>query len=370
MIELLHFPLDSETASVSLGKRVYRLTLDLGFSPARATRLGLAVCEIAEKLDKDADGLSIQIGFQPSNDGFDLAIAFPVELKPAARDLANRVFDRVIALTSGEAVHGCLMLEEIPDRGFIPTESFLERQREQISELSRGELLSELNRRNEELQALLVELRARAEEDRRREQAAAEQERRKNRELSVAYTELDALREKDRQLANYDILTGLPSRVLFHDRLTQAVAHSRRDSNRVALCFLDLDHFKAVNDTGGHAAGDRVLAIAAERMGEGRRGSDTLARIGGDEFTLILPDVSGVEAVRRIAQSIVESISQPFMVDGRRFDIGVSIGVSFFPDDAIATEALIRCADEAVYAVKGSGRSNVCFYAELDGHGD
>lgn len=370
MIELIQFPLDSETASVSLGKRVYRLTLDIGFSAARAARFGLAICEIAEQFDKDARRSSIQIGFQRSNEGFDLAIAFPVDLTPAERDLANKAFDRVIELTSGKAVHGCLVLQEIPDRGFIPTESFLERQREQISELSRGELLSELSRRNEELHALLVELRARAEEDRRREQAAAEQERRKNRELSAAYTELDALREKDRRLANYDIVTGLPTRVLFHDRLTQAIAHSQRDKTLLALCFLDLDHFKAVNDTGGHATGDRVLAMAAERMDEGRRSSDTLARIGGDEFILILPDVSEVEDIRRIARSIIEAISQPFIVDGRRFEIGVSIGVAFFPNDAVETEALIRYADEAAYAVKESGRSNVRFFAELDENGD
>jgi diguanylate cyclase (GGDEF)-like protein len=365
MIELLHFPLDTDTASVSLGKRLHRLTLDIGFSAARATRLGLAICEIAEQLEKDERRSSIQIGFQPSSEGFDLAIGFHVDLKPGQRELANLVFDRVIALISGESIHGWLMLQQVPDHGFIPNESFLERQRDQITELSHGELLSELNRRNEELRGLLVELRAHAEEDRRREQAAAEHERIKNRELSAAYTELNALREKDRQLANYDILTGLPSRVLFHDRLTQAIAHSRRDGARLALCFLDLDHFKAVNDTGGHAAGDRVLAMAAERMAKGRRSSDTLARIGGDEFTLILPDVSDVESIRLIARSIIESISQPFMVDGHRYEIGVSIGVSFFPNDAIEPEELIRCADETVYAVKESGRNNVLFYAEV-----
>lgn len=365
MIELLQFPLDSDTASVTLGKRVYRLALDIGFSDARATRFGLAICEIAEQLDENTRRFPVQIGFQPADEGFDLAIAFPVDLKPAERELANRVFERVIPLTSGETVHGCLMLQKVPDHRFIPTESFLERQHELISELSRSELLTELKRRNDELQELLVELRARAEKDRRREQAAAERERKKNLELSAAYKELDALREKDRQLANYDILTGLPSRVLFNDRLTQALAHSRRDGSRVALCFLDLDHFKAVNDTGGHAAGDSVLVMAAERMREGRRSSDTIARIGGDEFTLILPDVSDMKNVKRITQSIIDSISEPFMVDGRQFEIGVSIGVAFFPDDAAEAEALIRCADQALYAVKKSGRSNVMFYAEL-----
>jgi diguanylate cyclase (GGDEF)-like protein len=366
MIELLQIPLECDAYGVTVGKRIHRLALDIGFSAAMATRFGLAACEIVARLDEGARESCVSVGFQPADAGFYLAIAFPAQLQPAERDLADRVFDRVTDLTSGDTVHGCLLLQEIPDRGFTPTESFLQRQRKRISELSRTELLSELSRRNEELRALLVELRSRAEDDRRREQAAVALERRKNRELSNAYVELDALREKDRQLANYDILTGLPSRVLFHDRLTQAIAHSRRDKTLVALCFMDLDHFKAVNDTAGHGAGDRVLAMVADRLREGRRDSDTLARIGGDEFTLILPGVSGVEAVRRIAQSIIASITQPFMIDGARFELGISIGVAFFPGDAVEPETLIRNADKAVYAVKAFGRNNVCFYAELD----
>ncbi|HDZ09988.1 GGDEF domain-containing protein [Pseudohongiella sp.] len=365
MNELLELPLETDEDCVAVGKRIHRLALDIGFSDAAAIRAGLSTCEIATRLSADARRARIHVGFQPSETGFYLAIFLPGELKPSERELANVMFDRVVDLTSAESISGSMILQEVPDKGFMPTESFMERQRARSSELSRSELLSELSDRNAELRSLLVELRTRAEDDRRREQAASAREYRKNLELSSAYAELNELREKDRQLANFDILTGLPSRVLFNDRLAQALAHAGRDKTRVALCFMDLDRFKAVNDNGGHSAGDRVLAMVADRLSEGRRSSDTIARIGGDEFTLILPDISDIEAAKNIARSIIDSIAQPFMVEGSCYGIGISIGVAFFPDDAVEIEALIRCADTALYSVKAAGRNDVRCYAEI-----
>jgi diguanylate cyclase (GGDEF)-like protein len=152
--------------------------------------------------------------------------------------------------------------------------------------------------------------------------------------------------------ALHDPLTALPNRRLFEDRLDQAIKTARRSGGQAALLYLDLDGFKPVNDLYGHDAGDIVLRDAAVRIQSCIRTSDTAARIGGDEFVVILQDVAGRERARMVSQKIVDAIRQPFMVSAQKCRVGVSIGISLFPDDGNDLKTLMKAADQAMYEIK------------------
>ncbi|MCJ7600634.1 MAG: diguanylate cyclase, partial [Desulfobulbaceae bacterium] len=154
------------------------------------------------------------------------------------------------------------------------------------------------------------------------------------------------------QLAHFDVLTNLPNRVMFGDRLSQALSQAKRYNHKLALLFLDLDNFKFINDTLGHAVGDLLLKEVAVRLNGCVRDSDTVARMGGDEFTVILSKITEQRDVALVAAKIFESITRPFLLAGRECLIGVSIGISIFPTDADNEEALITKADRAMYVVK------------------
>jgi diguanylate cyclase (GGDEF)-like protein/PAS domain S-box-containing protein len=176
-------------------------------------------------------------------------------------------------------------------------------------------------------------------------------------------------REEEAQvayLAYHDRLTGLPNRTLLEEHLALGLARARRASTSVALIYMDLDNFKLVNDSLGHAAGDRALVQVAERLGEALRASDLLARQGGDEFLLLVTDIEGdpLQAAEGVAASITEALERPFKVLGAEFQIGASIGVSLFPRDAHDADTLLRHADAAMYQGKHGGRGRVTFYAE------
>jgi len=162
-------------------------------------------------------------------------------------------------------------------------------------------------------------------------------------------------------LAHYDTLTQLPNRSLFYDRLRQAIMIAKRIQRSIVLLYLDLDGFKQVNDTLGHHAGDMLLILVTERLRKCVRESDTLARFGGDEFTLILNDIDEHEDVKLVAQKIIETISQPFEVEGHALHIGVSIGIARFPDDAMVDGELLVAADKAMYSAKAAGKSTYRF---------
>ncbi len=157
--------------------------------------------------------------------------------------------------------------------------------------------------------------------------------------------------------AYHDALTGLPNRMLFYDRLTQALNLARRDERGLAVLFLDLDQFKLVNDTLGHAAGDRLLVEIARRLQNSVRDSDTVARVGGDEFTLLLRNVDDGGDAARAAQKVLEAIARPAEVDGQRLYVTTSIGISTYPADGEEAEALLTNADIAMYRAKELGRS-------------
>ena len=168
--------------------------------------------------------------------------------------------------------------------------------------------------------------------------------------------------ERIRFLAYYDALTGLPNRTLLADRMAKAIATAQRNGTRVALLFMDLDGFKHVNDSLGHLLGDTLLQRVAERLGQQTRRADTLARFGGDEFVVLLTEVEGPDSIATAARRCLDALSTPFALDGHDIDITASIGISVYPDDGDALEALIKNADTAMYQAKESGRSQFRFF--------
>ena len=164
-------------------------------------------------------------------------------------------------------------------------------------------------------------------------------------------------------LAYYDTLTGLPNRALFSDRLTVALTHAHRHRYKLAILFLDIDRFKQINDSLGHTVGDRLLRTVAARIRNAIREEDTVARFGGDEFTVLIHIIGKIEDAGKIAQKILDSFKQPITIDEREFVVTSSIGISVYPIDGADSETLIRNADTAMYRAKDLGRNTYQFYA-------
>jgi diguanylate cyclase (GGDEF)-like protein/PAS domain S-box-containing protein len=163
--------------------------------------------------------------------------------------------------------------------------------------------------------------------------------------------------------AQHDALTGLPNRLLLLDRIAQAIAGARRRERNVGLLFIDLDLFKPVNDTLSHAAGDELLKQVSQRLSAGVRASDSVARIGGDEFVVLIPDLDNSLGAAQLADKLREAIAEPFDVAGHQATIGASIGISMFPDNGEDANTLLKNADTAMYEVKAQGRNRFQFFA-------
>ncbi len=162
--------------------------------------------------------------------------------------------------------------------------------------------------------------------------------------------------------ANFDMLTALPNRYMLQDRLGQEIKKSRRGSSKVALLFIDLDHFKEINDTLGHECGDAILVQVAHRLRDCVRDTDTVARLGGDEFTVILPQINQREDAECVAQTMLRCLAGNFEVGKESVALSASIGITYFPDDAASVDELLKCADQAMYVAKRLGRNRVaCF---------
>jgi diguanylate cyclase (GGDEF)-like protein/PAS domain S-box-containing protein len=168
--------------------------------------------------------------------------------------------------------------------------------------------------------------------------------------------------EKLIKMAHYDSLTGIPNRTLFFDRLNQAYENANRYHTRFALLFLDLDGFKYINDSLGHAAGDMLLRDISDRLKSCIRKSDTVARMGGDEFTIILSQIVKNEDCAYVAQKLIDSLSKTIMISGHECSVGVSIGISVFPDDSEKVEQFLKNADTAMYHAKEGGKNCFQFY--------
>jgi diguanylate cyclase (GGDEF)-like protein/PAS domain S-box-containing protein len=181
--------------------------------------------------------------------------------------------------------------------------------------------------------------------------------------ISRDITERKQAEERLAQLAQYDTLTGLPNRNLFRDRLEQAMARAKRTGEPMALLFLDLDRFKEINDTLGHAAGDELLRGVGDRLRDKLREVDTIARLGGDEFTVILESISGTEEAERIARKIVDLFSRPIPAAGQEMYVTASVGATVYPGDADNAEELLKTADIAMYEAKQEGRNGYQFFS-------
>jgi len=209
--------------------------------------------------------------------------------------------------------------------------------------------------------------------------------RHKNGELFPEWLSISAIRNSDGALANYigifsllsehkstaarlrelassDPLTGLTNRNLLYDRAGQALVHSHRTGSKIAFLFLDLDAFKPINDALGHAAGDQVLKEVANRLKGCVRESDTVARVGGDEFMVLLTELKTKDEAASIAEKITRTLSRVIHVGAEQCYVGVSIGISIYPDDGNSVEALVQQADQAMYQAKESGKGHSEFF--------
>jgi diguanylate cyclase (GGDEF)-like protein/PAS domain S-box-containing protein len=166
------------------------------------------------------------------------------------------------------------------------------------------------------------------------------------------------------KLAHHDTLTGLPNRLLFRDRLIQAVAKAQRNKNFIAILFMDLDKFKQINDTLGHDTGDQLLIEASRRLRSQCRKSDTVARLGGDEFIFMLDDINEPKDAARIAKKIMAALTLPMQIEGHQLFISTSIGIAIYPIDSDDIDQVIKCADIALYQAKDAGRNSYKFYKQ------
>jgi diguanylate cyclase (GGDEF)-like protein/PAS domain S-box-containing protein len=179
------------------------------------------------------------------------------------------------------------------------------------------------------------------------------------------FSDISPLKEHEEELdriAHYDTLTGVPNRRLLNDRLDRAIAHTRRDGHQLAVCYLDLDGFKPVNDRYGHETGDLLLIEITRRLQAAIRPDDTIARMGGDEFVLLLLELSSLEECRIVLNRMLETVSEPVVIDGKRVAVSASIGLTLYPPDDTDAEVLLRHADHAMYCAKRAGKNRFHIY--------
>ncbi|MCW9047098.1 MAG: EAL domain-containing protein [Gammaproteobacteria bacterium] len=167
---------------------------------------------------------------------------------------------------------------------------------------------------------------------------------------------------KIRHLAYHDVLTGLPNRMLFMDRIDQAISRAQRENGKFAILYIDIDHFKVINDSMGHAAGDQLLNIVSQRLTETLRKTDTIARLGGDEFTIIIEDLDEAESVVLVAKNILATLDKPVEIFEKEVHIGGSIGIALYPQDGETFGTLLKNSDTAMYKAKELGRQTFQFY--------
>ncbi|MRV70179.1 diguanylate cyclase [Duganella sp. FT92W] len=179
-------------------------------------------------------------------------------------------------------------------------------------------------------------------------------------EVRLLYKELAQYSKKQQELALHDPLTGLPNRRLLEDRIATTLQHATRHTRKAAVMYLDLDGFKPINDTHGHATGDEILKQVAQRLVGSSRKEDTVARVGGDEFVIVLAEVTNVASALEPASKLIEVISEPYQVGDLTLNLSTSIGIALFPDHANDVNQLIHMADQALYEAKRSGKNRHC----------
>ena len=237
-----------------------------------------------------------------------------------------------------------------------------------------GEGKDELGNLIRDFNAMLDEIQLRDSELREHRLKLEERVARRTHELEIANAQLEKSKQQAESVASRmeyhahpDALTGLPNRILLHDRINSELAHARRQQTSAALLFLDLDRFKIINDSLGHAVGDQLLRVIARRLNNCVRDEDTVARLGGDEFMVLLPRISGSADAGRIARKIIDCLIDPISCNGHELHITTSIGISIFPYDGSDAETLIKHADISMYRAKELGRNKAVYYtAEMN----
>jgi diguanylate cyclase (GGDEF)-like protein len=174
--------------------------------------------------------------------------------------------------------------------------------------------------------------------------------------------ELPTIQERLRHLSEHDALTDLPNRILLHDRFSTAIQRVRRFNGHLGLLMADLDGFKEINDAMGHKAGDAVLREVAARFSRSVRATDTVARIGGDEFVILLTDLDQAEEAEQVAAKLAAVLAEPLLIDGKAVRVTVSIGIVTFPGEGESVDTLMHFADEAVYRAKQRGKNRIEVY--------
>lgn len=230
-----------------------------------------------------------------------------------------------------------------------------------------GDLIADFN-------AMLDEIQARDDALEDHKNMLEERVLQRTRELKLTNMELESSKEKAESVArrmeyhaHHDALTGLPNRTLLHDRISTELAHARRQQTVLALLFLDLDRFKLINDSLGHATGDQLLRVIARRLSSCVRDEDTIARLGGDEFMVLLPRISGASDAGRIGRKIIDCLVEPVSCNGHELHVTTSIGISIYPHDGRDVETLVKNADISMYRAKELGRNKVVYYtAEMN----
>ena len=237
-----------------------------------------------------------------------------------------------------------------------------------------GEGKDELGNLITDFNTMLDEIQLRDNELRENRLQLEERVAQRTRELEIANEQLELSKEQAESVASrmeyhahHDSLTGLPNRILLNDRITNELAHARRQQTNAALLFLDLDRFKIINDSLGHAVGDQLLRVIARRLNNCVRDEDTVARLGGDEFMVLLPRIGGSADAGRIAKKIIECLVDPISCNGHELHITTSIGISIYPYDGADAETLIKHADISMYRAKELGRNKAVYYtAEMN----
>jgi len=179
-------------------------------------------------------------------------------------------------------------------------------------------------------------------------------------EVRLLYKELAQYSKKQQELALHDPLTGLPNRRLLEDRIATTLQHAARHGRKAAVMYLDLDGFKPINDTHGHATGDEILKLVAQRLVNSSRKEDTVARVGGDEFVIVLAEVANVASAQEPASKLIEVVSEPYQIGELTLNLSTSIGIALYPDHAADVNQLIHMADQALYDAKRSGKNRHC----------
>jgi diguanylate cyclase (GGDEF)-like protein len=185
-------------------------------------------------------------------------------------------------------------------------------------------------------------------------------------EVRLLYKQLEQSNRALESMALHDALTGLPNRRLLMDRLSSAIAHARRNKSAMAVMYLDLDGFKQINDTFGHAAGDTLLSMVAARLVAAVRQEDTVARLGGDEFMIVLWELLHADGVAKLVSKVIQAVSQPYSIQDRCVSMTVSVGVGIYPLHGEEVETLMKSADQALYEAKRTGKNDYRIAARPD----